>query len=307
MITSTESVVKNIKRNKELLLFCIPGLILLFIFSYLPMGGILLAFKNYYPGKGLFGSPWVAFDNFKFFFTSSDAFVVTRNTVLLNASFNVIGTVVSVCTALMLFEIEKKWAKIYQTILFFPYFTSWIFVAYLLYTFLQPDLGSINRLLSRMGIEKVMWYSEPKYWPIILIIVYLWKWTGYGSVIYYTGLMGIESSYYEAAEIDGATKLQQIWYISIPFLMPLISLLFITNVGRMMFADFGMFYFLPQNSTLLYPVTDVIDTYVYRALRVTGDIGMGAAVGLYQSVVGFILVLGSNMIVRKLNKESAIF
>ncbi len=300
-------MIYNLKRNKELILLALPGLTFLIVFNYLPMFGVVLAFKNYYPGKGFFGSPWVAFDNFKFFFTSSDAFVITRNTILMNLAFIVIGTFTAVAFGLMLFELNKRWTKIYQTILFFPYFTSWVFAAFLFYVFLNPDLGVLNRILAYFGNEPVLWYSEPKYWPFILIIVNVWKGVGYGSILYYTGLMGIDTSFYEAAEIDGATKLQQIRYISIPFILPLLCLLVMLSVGRIMNADFGLFFFVPQDSTMLYPVTDVMDTYVYRALRKTGDFGMGTAVGLYQSVVGFFLVLGTNYLLRRYQSESAVF
>ncbi len=305
--TSFLKTIYNLKRNKELILLCIPGLAFLIVFNYLPMFGIVLAFKNYYPGKGFLGSPWVAFDNFKFFFTSQDAFTITRNTLCMNLLFIVFGTIIAVIFGLMLFELNKKWTKIYQTVLFFPYFTSWVFAAFLFYVFLDPRLGVINHILAYFNLESVLWYQETAYWPFILLFVYLWKWTGYSSILYYTALMGIDTSFYEAAQIDGATKLQQIRFISIPFLTPMICLLCMISVGRIMNADFGLFYFVPQNSTMLYPVTDVMDTYVFRALRKSGDFGMGTAVGLYQSIVGFFLVLLSNGFLRKYQRDSAVF
>lgn len=298
---------KEMRINWQIMIIGLPGILFLFVFSYLPMFGIILAFKNYYPGKGFFGSPWVGFDNFKFFFTSQTAFRVTRNTVGLNFAFIISELLISMIFALILFELSKKATRIYQTALFFPYFTSWVVVSFILYAFLNPDFGVANKVLVLFGLEPVFWYSEATYWPIIMVVCYVWKWAGYGSLIYYTGLIGIETTLYEAAEIDGATKLQQIWHISVPMLSPLIIILLMTKIGQIMRADFGMFFFLPRNVGALFPTTDVIDTYVYRSIRVNGDLGMGAAAGLYQSVMGLAIVLISNFAIRKINSENALF
>jgi putative aldouronate transport system permease protein len=295
------------KHNSELLLLALPGLLLLAIFNYAPMFGVILAFKNYDYGKKIFGSPWVGFDNFKFFFTSQDAFRITRNTILYNAGFILIGTALSVIFALILFELSKRAVKVFQTAFLIPYFISWVVVGFVLYALLNPDLGVVNKIIALFGADRKLWYSEPDYWPFILMLSYLWKNAGYNCIIFYTGLMGIDLAYFEAAKIDGATKLQQICRISIPLLRPLIILLSLLAVGRIFYSDFGLFYFIPMNSGILYEVTDVIDTYVYKALRTTGDIGMASAVGLYQSMVGFILVLLSNKLVKRFDENSGIF
>lgn len=307
IITRLKRERKYFKNNFSLLVLALPACVSLFIFAYLPMVGIVLAFKNYKTSKGFWGSAWAGLDNFKFFFASQDAFRVTKNTLLLNFLFISIGLIISVSLALMLFQLSKKATRIYQTAMFFPYFLSWVVVGYIVFSFLNGDHGVVNVLLRKMGIEAISWYSEPRYWTGIMIFAYLWKSVGYFSVIYYAGLMGIDPSYYEAAATDGATPFQQVRLISIPMLTPIIIVLVLLQIGRIFYADFGMFYFLPQNSGALYSVTDVIDTYVYRSLRVVGNIGMASAVGLYQSVVGLVLVLISNMIVRKINRESAIF
>lgn len=228
---------------------------------------------------------------------------VTRNTILLNLCFITLTNVVSIAFALMMYELSRKAIKLYQTALFFPYFLSWVVVSYVTYALLNPQFGIINQLFH----TEINWYMESKYWPVILTFAYLWKNVGYSSLIFYTGLMGIDKSYYEAAAIDGASKWQQVRNISIPLLKPLIILITLLQIGKIFYSDFGMFYFLTADSGALYSTTDVIDTYVYRALRVSGDIGMASAIGLYQSLVGFVLVLLMNYIVRKINKENAIF
>lgn len=294
---------RQIGRHKGLIGLAIPGLLFVIIFQYLPMFGVVLAFKDFNFTKGIWGSSWVGFSNFKFFFTSSDAMQVTRNTILLNLCFITLTNVVSIAFALMMYELSRKAIKLYQTALFFPYFLSWVVVSYVTYALLNPQFGIINQLFH----TEINWYMESKYWPVILTFAYLWKNVGYSSLIFYTGLMGIDKSYYEAAAIDGASKWQQVRNISIPLLKPLIILITLLQIGKIFYSDFGMFYFLTADSGALYSTTDVIDTYVYRALRVSGDIGMASAIGLYQSLVGFVLVLLMNYIVRKINKENAIF
>lgn len=298
---------KYFKKNRELFFLGLPAMLMLFIVAYLPMGGLVIAFKNYTYDKGILGSEWVGLKNFKFFFTSQDAFRVTRNTLLLNGAFIILGLGVSVIIAIMLNEVSKKAVKTYQTIMFIPYFISWVVMGYLTYALLNPDIGAINALLKMFHIQPIDWYGDPKYWPGILIVTYLWKNVGYLAIIFYTGIMGIDSSYYEAASMDGATKLQQVRLITIPLIKSLIILMFILNVGKIFYSDFGLFYFIPRDLGTLYPTTDVIDTYVYRSLRVLGDMGMASAAGFYQSIVGFILVLASNFIVKKFSEEDSIF
>ncbi|MEC0228730.1 ABC transporter permease [Paenibacillus alba] len=296
-----------LRKNKSLFLISLPALLFVFVFSYLPMFGAVLAFKDFNYAKGIWGSDWAGLDNFKFFFTSQDALRVTRNTLVLNALFIIIGLAASVLFGILLAELGRKAVRVFQTVLFFPYFLSWVVVGYLTYILLNPTYGAVNKLLEWLNISPVDWYSDPKYWPVILVLTYLWKNVGYTAIIFYTGLMSIDPSYYEAAAIDGASRFQQILRVSYPLIVPLVLLLFMLNVGKIFFSDFGLFYFVPRNAGALYATTDVIDTYVYRSLRVVGDIGMASAAGLYQSFVGLVLVLITNRIVKKIDSESALF
>jgi putative aldouronate transport system permease protein len=308
--SSNHRLVKEFKyflKTKELFILCLVPLIILLVFSYFPILGTFIAFKNVNYTKGLFGSPWCGFDNFKFFFTSQDAFRTTRNTLLMNLSFIAATTVLSIFCALKLYNLTRKFVKTFQTVLFIPYFLSWVVISYVAYVFLNPEYGLFNAFLKFCHLPVMNWYNDPTWWPLILLFWYLWKNVGYTTIIYYTGLLGIDPAYYEAASIDGASNFQKTMKITMPLLAPLVTLMVLLGIGRIFFSDFGLFYFVPKDSGMLYPVTDVIDTYVYRSLRVTGDIGMAAAAGFYQSLVGFILVLLSNRIVKMFNKENAIF
>ncbi|WP_274363918.1 ABC transporter permease [Paenibacillus thermotolerans] len=304
---------KDINTNKAMLLFVLPATIWFLLFSYLPMAGVVIAFKEYrYSRDGFFASiinsKWVGFENFKFLFSTNDAYVITRNTVLYNVVFIALGTVLSVAMAIVLSEIvNKKLAKFYQTGMFLPHFLSWVIVGYFAFSFLSFDRGMINQIGEFFGWKPLQWYSDPKYWPYILVFVNLWKTIGYNSVVYLAAIMGIDRSLYEAAMIDGANKWQQIKHITIPMLTPLITILTLLAVGKIFYADFGLFYQVPRDSGTLYSVTNVIDTYVYRGLKTTGEIGMSTAAGLYQSLIGFILVITSNYIVRRFNKDNALF
>lgn len=293
--------------NWNLLILAVPGLVFLAAFYFIPLFGLVLPFKRLDYSKGLFGSDWVGFKNFEFFFKSSDAWRITSNTLLLNFLFITINLVLAVFLALILFEMTRTRVKIFQTCMFVPYFISWIVASYVLYALLNPQTGMICHMLREAGRTVPNFYNEKKYWRAFLVISYVWKNVGYHTLLYYTTLMGMDSSYVEAAAIDGANKRQIMLHISLPYLKPVIILMTLMAIGKIFYADFGMFYFLTRDSGPLYAVTDVIDTYVYRALRVTGDIGMSSAVGLYQAVVGFILVLTSNIIVRKIDKDSAMF
>lgn len=305
--------IKKFKANRELLLLAAPGAIWFLIFAYIPMFGVIIAFKNFrVTGNGfiksLIDSEWVGLRNFRFLFKSADAWIITRNTVLYNLVFIVLGIVIPVCMAIMLNELlNKKMAKFYQSAMFLPYFLSWVVVSYCLFAFLSVDKGYINHLLSLLGHKGIDWYTETKYWPWIIILMSQWKGIGYGTVVYLASIAGIDKTYYEAAMIDGATKWQQIKFITIPLLRPVITILFILSVGKIFNADFGLFYQLPKNSGPLYPVTNVIDTYVYRGLISLGEIGMSSAAALYQSVVGFILIMLSNYIVKKIDNENSLF
>jgi putative aldouronate transport system permease protein len=304
---------KDLNRNKAMLLMVLPATVWFICFAYLPMVGMIIAFKEYrYTRDGflasIVNSEWLGFENFKFLFNTPDAWIITRNTVLYNAVFIILGLVMSVALAILLSElVNKRLAKVFQTGMFLPHFLSWVIVGYFLFSFLSYDKGVVNQVLSWFGADPIQWYNDKTYWPIIIVLVFLWKSVGYNSVIYLAGIMGIDRSLYEAAMIDGANKWQQMRKITIPMLMPLIIILTLLAIGKVFYADFGLFFQVPRDSGPLYSVTNVIDTYVYRGLKVTGEIGMSAAAGLYQSVVGFILVITSNWIVRRIDKDKALF
>lgn len=294
--------------HRSLLIMCLPAVALLFLFQYVPMFGIILAFKDYRYDKGIWGSDWVGFKNFEFFFNSQDAFRVTYNTIFMNLLFIVTVTVGAVFLAIILSEISRKTAvKIFQTTLFFPYFLSWPVVAFVTFAFLNVDLGILNRWLEQWGYDFILWYQKPELWPYILTIVNFWKQVGYNTIIFYAGIMAIDRSYYEAAEVDGATKNQMRWKITVPLLTPLIVILVILALGGIFHSDFGLFYMVTKDTGTLYSTTAVIDTYVYRSFIAVGDVGMSSAVGLYQAIVGFLLVITVNAIVRKTNAENALF
>lgn len=296
------------KKNITLTAMALPASILLFIFSYVPIAGLIIAFKDFRYDKGFLGSKWVGFDNFKFFFKSNDAWVVLRNTIGLNLLFIGVTLVISIAVALMINEIRSRIAiKFIQTIMFFPYFMSWVVVGYLLYAYLHHDYGIINQILQFFGLNSIAWYASSAYWPIILTFMYTWKLAGYYSVIYYAGLMGIDSSYYEAAALDGASRWQMVWKITLPLLRSIIICMVILQIGRIMYADFGLFFQLTRDQGALYATTDVLDTYIFRALRVTGDIGISSAVGCFQALAGFVLIMVSNFVVRKIDSDSALF
>ncbi len=290
-----------------------PGAIVLIINNYIPMFGIVIAFKRYrFHGsffKSLVMSEWVGFKNFEFFIKTPYAWQMTRNTLLYNFVFIILGLIIPVFCAIALTELRnKRLSKVYQSVVFLPYFLSWIIVSYLAYSFLSIENGFINKsILAPLGIAPVEWYSEPKYWPFIIVLFQLWKYTGYNIVVYLAAITGIDPEYYEAAQIDGATKWQQIRHITIPMLQTLMIILTLLAVGRIFNADFGLFYNVPRNSGSLQSATQVIDTYVYAALRNTNDIGMASAAGTYQAIVGCITVFTANLIVRKINNESALF
>lgn len=285
----------------------IPTL-LVFVFNYIPMAGIIIAFKNYKYNLGIFGSKWVGMKNFEAFITSYDFPVLLRNTVFNNVLFIFFGILAAVVTALLLYEVTSRLkTKIYQTIMILPHFVSWVLVSYLVYIFLAPETGLLNHLLETFGIPTVEWYSTPGAWPIILTIVSIWKHFGMDSVVYYAALMGIDSSILEAADIDGANKFQKIWHIVLPTIRPLIIMLTILKIGNIFRADFGLFYNVTRNVGALYDTTDVFDTYIFRMTREQGNFPMASAAGLMQSVVGFITVVITNKISKKIDPNSGIF
>lgn len=300
-------IVKDIRRNSGLLFLALPGILFLFVFNYIPLYGLILPFKKYRYDLGFFDSPWAGLSNFEFLFKGNTLERVIRNTLGYNLIFIFLGTFISIVLALLLFELGRKSVKVYQTVLFFPYFISWVVAGYAFQAIFDMENGIANRLMVLFGAEPVMWYNDPKYWPYILVFVAVWKGAGYGSVIYYAALMGADQELFEAARIDGANKLQQIISISIPLIKPIITMMVILQIGKIFYSDFGLFYNVTLNSTLLYPATDVIDTFVYRSLIDLGDIGMASAAGFVQAVVGFVLVMSTNFIVKKINSENSLF
>lgn len=306
---SAKRFIKAIRKYYALYLMFVPGAVYLLINNYIPMTGIVIAFKNYNVRDGIWGSEWVGFKNFEFLFKTKDAWKITRNTLGYNLAFIVLGTVLSVVIAILLYELRAKSArKAYQTIILIPFLISMVITSYLAYGFLAQDVGFVNNsILKSMGKGAVSWYSEKKYWPFLLIGINLWKQFGYNCIIYYATLMGIDKGYFEAATIDGADRWQRIRNITLPHLRPTITIMVLLALGKIFYSDFGLFYQVPMNSGPLVDVTNTIDTYVYRGLMSTGNLGMASAAGFYQSVVGFVLVLAVNLIVRRVDKENALF
>ncbi|QGR00013.1 sugar ABC transporter permease [Paenibacillus psychroresistens] len=302
-----KSLISIIRKNGEIFSLTVPGLLYMLIFAYLPMLGLVLAFKNYRFDLGILGSAWVGLQNFKFFFNSEDAFRVTRNTILYELGYILLSTSMALLLAILMNELKKKYLRWYQTALFLPHFLSWVVISYITLAFLDQQNGFLNQFLSWFGVDPHSWYMEKEPWPVILNVVALWKRIGFAALIYYAGIIGIHPEYYEAARMDGATRVQLARHITLPMISPLIVILLILAIGGIFNGDFGLHYFIPNNSGMTYATTDIIDTYVYRALRDIGDIGMAAAVGLYQSVVGLILVLTANYIVKKMNPDHALW
>lgn len=300
---------KTVKHFWPLYLMFLPGVVYLFINSYIPMFGIQIAFRQYNARDGVYGSPWCGFKNFEFLTKTKDAWIMIRNTVLYNIVFIVLGTVLAVTIAIILNEIRSKAAKqAYQTIILIPFLISMVIVSYLAYAFLSTSNGFINNTLVRLfGTKAVDWYNTPKYWPFILVIINIWKGLGYNMILYYATICGIDSTLYEAAVVDGATRWQRVVHVTLPALKSTIIILTLMALGGIFRSDFGLFYQVPLNSGPLINVTQTIDTYVYRGLIQNNNVGMSSAAGLYQSVVGFVLVSVANGIVRKIDNESSLF
>ena len=299
---------RKLARYLPLYLMALPGMVYLIINNYMPLPGLVLAFKKYSAKKGIFGSKFVGLKNFKYLFATKDAFIITRNTLLYNVAFIIVNTILAVFVAIILSELTSRAKKFYQSMILLPYMISMVIVSYLVFGFLSTDNGFINNtILKALGKDPISWYLEPNYWPFILIFVSAWKGVGYNCIIYLATILGIDRSIYESAAIDGASKWQQITKITIPLLKPTIIMLTMLAIGRIFYSDFGLFYQVPQNSGALFGVTNTIDTYVYRGLLELGDMSMSSAAGLYQSLVGFVLVLGSNLLAKKIDPEYALF
>ena len=301
---------KNVlKEYWPLYLMMLPALLYLLINNYIPMAGMVIAFKKLNFAKGIWASPWAGLKNFKFLFASKDAWIITRNTLLYNVAFILVNMVVGIAIAILITEIRNtKLKKIYQSAILLPFLMSMVILSYIVYALLSAENGLVNNsILPLFHIDSIQWYQEPKYWPVILIIANCWKGVGYGCLIYIASLIGIDPSFYEAARLDGASKWQEITKITLPSLVPTIITLLLLSIGRIFYSDFGLFYQVPMNSGVLFPTTNVIDTYVYRALIEQGNISMSSAAGVYQSLVGFCVVMLSNWIVRKVDKDQALF
>ena len=286
----------------------LPGMAYLIINNYIPMFGVVMAFKKLNFQKGIWKSDWCGLDNFKFLFSSSDAWTITRNTIGYNLINIVLGTVLGLTMAILLNEVRSKHAsKVYQTLVLLPYLMSWVVVSYICYAFLSSESGMVNGVLGSLGHEGINWYNEAKYWPFIIVFFNLWKSTGYGMIIYFSGVVGISNDYYEAATLDGASKWQQIKNITLPLLKPTVITMFILSLGNIMRSDFGLFYQLPRNSGALYGVTRTLDVYVYNALMKNNDFGMSSAASFLQAVIGFVLIIVANKLVSRMNREQALF
>lgn len=299
---------RDVVKHRTLLLMLAPAVLFFILFAYVPMAGIVLAFKQFNYAGGIFGSPWNGFDNFRFFFESGDAWRVTRNTALYNIAFIVVNNVLQIAAAILLFEVAGKWfRKITQTVLFLPYFISWVVVGAIAYNLFNYDVGTVNVLLKAAGMEPVDIYNTAAYWPVILVVVSAWKAVGYGTIMYLAAITGIDTEMYEAAEIDGANVFQRILKITIPNLYPTVIILVLLAIGNIFRGDFGLFYNMVGNNGLLFSSTDVIDTFVFRSLTTSNEIGISAAAGFYQSVLGFATIMLANWAVRKYDKDRALF
>ncbi|NIK79632.1 putative aldouronate transport system permease protein [Paenibacillus castaneae] len=300
---------KRFWNNKTLLLMCLPAIAFFIVFAYLPMPGLYLAFINYNYSDGIFKSPFVAFDNFRFLVINGDLWRLSFNTVAYNLVFIVLGNVLQIFVAILLNEIRRKWfKKITQTLMFLPHFISAVLIGLIAYNILSYDYGILNSVLQSFGMQPVKTYSDPTIWPFIIVLTYLWQSTGYGSIIYFAAIMGLDNEIIEASEIDGANAFQRIMYIVLPWLKPTFIILMLFSLGGILKGNFGLFFNLVgANNVALYPTTDIIETYVFRALMTNFNFSIGSAVSLYQSVFGFIVVLTANWLVRKASPENSLF
>ncbi len=302
---------QKVYKYRVLLLMCLPVIVFFFAFSYMPLPGIWVAFVKYNYRKGIFGSKFIGFDNFKFLFTSGKLSVLTRNTILYNVAFILLGNMLAVFVAILLNEVRCKWfRKVSQTMMFLPYFISQVLVGYLVFNLLNYDTGLVNSILKSLGVaEENLFqpYSDPNVWPPILILVYLWQQTGYNSVVYFASIMGIDGEMMEASKVDGANGFQRIRYIILPSLKPTIVILLLFALGGIVKGNFGLFYNIIGTNSLLYDTTDIIETYVYRATMTDFNFSTASAVGLYQSVIGFVIVMTVNFIVKKIEPDYSLF
>ena len=305
-----QGVFRKMINSWQLYLMALPAMLLLFAFSYMPMGGIIIAFKNYRLRDGILGSKWQdpLFRNFSILFNNPTALRALRNTILLNLLFITVGTIFALLLTLAINEIvQKRLKKLCQSLTFLPFFISTVVVGVFVSGMLGFEGGTINRLLISWGFDRINFFSSPALWPWILLIIKIWMGAGHTAVIYLATIAGIDETYYEAARLDGASRMQQIKHITLPLLKPTVIIMLLLAVGGIVKADFGFFYNITQDVPLLHSTTDVLDTFIFRALRTTGDIGISSAAGLFQSVVGLVMVLTMNYIARKYESDSALF
>lgn len=300
--------IEKLYKNKTLLLMLLPAIVFFLVFCYVPMIGVIIAFKSFDYNAGVFGSPWVGLENFKFLFLSGKIFAVTRNTVLYNLAFIVINNVLEISLAIMMAELTGKWFKrITQSLTFLPYFLSWVVVGAIVYNMFNYESGLLNGILKSLNMDLVNLNNYPVAWIFIIIFFNLWKNIGYGSVIYLAAVTGIDTQMYEAAEMDGANIFNRIRHITIPSLTPTIIILVLLSIGQIFRGDFSMFYQIVGGNSLVYNTTDVIDTFVTRSLLESREFGMSAAAGLFQSVLCFLIISIVNHVVRKIDKDYALF
>lgn len=298
----------DLSHNRTKWLMLLPAAVAVILMCYIPMAGIVLAFKEYNYHDGIFGSPWVGLENFRYFFQSGKAFTTTRNTILYNIAFLFVNTFLEIVCAILLSELAGKWFKrITQSVMFLPYFISWVVVGAFIYNMLNYEFGAVNTLLRQLGMEPVDIYSQKALWPFILVAASAFKSVGYGTVMYLASIMNIDGQLFEAADLDGANMWQKIKYITLPCIRPTVVILFLLAIGTIMKGDFQMFWQVTGNNPMVLDVTDVIDTYVTRSLLNLQEFGMTSAAGLYQSVFSFILVLIANRIVKKVEPDYALF
>ncbi|NLO98788.1 MAG: sugar ABC transporter permease [Clostridiaceae bacterium] len=301
-------ILSELQKNKTKFIMLLPAVLYFFIMCYVPMSGIVLAFKNYTYSGGIFGSPWVGFKNFEFFFKSGKAFLVTKNTILYNLAFLIINNTLQITVAIILSELTNKhFKKFTQSLMFLPYFISWVVVGAFIYNLFNYEFGAINTILKSIGWEQIDVYSNPSAWKYILVGVSAWKWVGYGTVLYLAAILGIDPEIYEAADIDGANVFKKIRHITLPSITPTIIVLLLLSLGNIMKGDFQMFYQVVGNNGLVLDATDVIDTYVVRSLMDLQEFGMTAAAGLYQSVLSLLIILGANKLIKVIDNDYALF
>lgn len=297
----------KLQDNLQLLTLALPGALALLVFNYLPMFGIVIAFKKYNPNLGILGSKWVGLRNFEFFFRSQDCWRVMRNTIGYSVTFLVMDVVFGVLLAVLCYNLKSQKAlKVYHTTIILPKFMSPVIIAYIVYALLSPASGVANNLIAAFGGQKINWYAEYKYWPFILVVTHIWQTVGMNSVVYYASLVGLDASLLEAAELDGANRVQKVWHVMVPHLTGVIVVLTILGIGNIFSGDFGLFYQVTKDQGVLYPTTDIINTYTFRALM-GGSMEKSAAVGLFQSAAGCFMVVMTNLIVRRISPENSLF